>query len=256
MFFKVIACEIVLREICFLAAQSPHMVDLEFLPQGYHDNPVYGKNRLQERLDAVPGGKYDAVLLGYALCGNIINGLRAGATRVVVPRGHDCITFFLGSKERYLQQAEECPGAYYYSCGWLECMSRRGGDRSLPQSVHYLPARAGVGGSSPDTYQEWVKKYGEEEAKFLVEAMNEWTDHYTHGVLIDYDFTKGLRLHEQVQEICQKRGWSFKEVAGDLKLMRNWLAGDWPSEDFLVLQPGEEVAPSYDERVIMAKKGA
>jgi hypothetical protein len=249
MFFKVIACEIALREICFLAAQSPHLADLEFLPQGYHDNPVYGRNCLQERVNAVPAGKYDAVLLGYGLCGNIISGLKATHTRLVVPRAHDCITFFLGSKERCQRQLESRPGAYYYSCGWLECMARRG-DMALPQSVHYLPARVGQGEKSRDTFQQWVEKYGEEEARYLMETMNEWTGHYTHGILIDYDFTKVLGLREQVQSVCARRNWEYEEVAGDLRLLTHWLAGQWEETDFLLVPPGGTIVPSHDAGVI------
>lgn len=249
MFLKVIACEIALREICFLAAQTPHLVDLEFLPQGYHDNPVHGRGRVQERVNAVPEGKYDAVLLGYGLCGNILSGLKAAHTRLVVPRAHDCITFFLGSKERYQQQLEQRPGAYYYSCGWLECMARRG-SQALPQGVHYLPNRSGAGDRQRDTFQQWVEKYGEEDARYLLEAMNEWTGHYTHGVLIDYDFTQVLNLRAQVQEVCAKRGWQYEELAGDLRLLKHWLDGEWSEAEFLIVPPGATIAPSYDASVM------
>lgn len=249
MFLKIIACEIALREISFLAAQSPHLVDLEFLPQGYHDNPVYGRNCLQERVDAVPAGKYDAVLLGYGLCGNIISGLRAGATQMVVPRAHDCITFFLGSKERYKAQIEARPAAYYYSCGWLECMARRG-EKALPQSAHYLPSSPGMSSQSRDTYQQWVEKYGEEDAKYLLQAIAEWTGNYTHGILIDYDFTRVLKLREQVESICAKRQWTYEELTGDLRLLKMWVDGAWPEGDFLTVPPGAQIEPSYNEAII------
>jgi hypothetical protein len=101
MFFKVIACEVTFREICMAAARSVNLVDLEFLTQGYHDNPDIGRARLQEKIDSLPQGRYDAVLLVYALCNNMLVGLRARDIPVVFPRAHDCITFFMGSKERY-----------------------------------------------------------------------------------------------------------------------------------------------------------
>ena len=55
MFLKVIACEIALREICFVAAQTENLIDLEFLTQGLHDHPLEGRKQIQERIDAVPG---------------------------------------------------------------------------------------------------------------------------------------------------------------------------------------------------------
>ena len=87
--YKVIACEIAVREICQVAATSRNILDLEFLPQGYHDTPAKGQVEIQKRIDAVPEGKYDAILLGYGLCSSILTGLRTRHTRLVIPRAHD-----------------------------------------------------------------------------------------------------------------------------------------------------------------------
>ena len=126
MFYKVIACEIAFRELCYAAAQSRNLIDLEFLTQGYHDIPGTGRAEIQKRIDAVPAGKYDAILLGYGLCSTILTGLTTAHTPLVIPRAHDCITFFLGSKERYQECFNAKPGTYYYTSGWLECAKRRG----------------------------------------------------------------------------------------------------------------------------------
>ena len=97
---------------------------------------------------------------------------------------------------------------------------------------------------------ETVEKYGLEEAQYLMEAMKEWTGHYTHGVLIDYDFTKVLKLREQVEQVCANRGWQFTELAGDLGLLGRWLGGEWSDSEFLTVLPGQTVEPSYDAGVI------
>jgi hypothetical protein len=253
-FLKVIACEIALREICFAAAQSSNIVDLEFLPQGLHDTPNTGLVQVQERIDAVVPGKYDAILLGYGLCGNIIRGLKVPHTPLVVPRAHDCITFFLGSKERYQQVAESHGGTYYYTSGWLEVLRRRG-DKAGGMGAMFLPSRAGLSGSggAPAAFDEWVRKYGEEQARYLLEVMDQWTANYTHGALIEFDFTRALELREQVEAVCTQRGWQFEELAGDLGLFRRWLDGDWDPKDFLVVQPNQKVVPSYDDAIIKAE---
>src|SRR5262249_1758105 len=143
--------------------------DLEFLTQGWHDHPAQGRDELQKRIDAVPTGRYDAILVGYGLCGNLINGLRATHTRLVIPRAHDCITFFLGSKERYQRLSEERPGSYYYTSGWLECLQRRG-EKASPLNMQFLPTRAGLNTGTESVYDGWVKKYGEEQAQYLMEV--------------------------------------------------------------------------------------
>jgi hypothetical protein len=253
MFLKVIACEIAFREICHLAASCPQVLDLQFLTQGLHDHPAQGREEVQKQIDAVPSGKYDGILIGYALCGNILAGLRATHTRLIIPRGHDCITLFLGSRARYDQLANERPGSYYYTSGWLECLRRRGENRPA-MDMQFLPTRAGLSTGTESVQAEWVKKYGEEEAKYLMEVMGQWTTSYSHGVLIDYPFTQPLRLPEQVQAICLRRGWQFEQIQGDLGLLQRWLNGHWDPEEFFIVQPGERVAPSYDARVICAEK--
>ena len=54
---KVLACEIAQREFQFVAAQSPHLVEMEWLPVGYHDRRSGGHRDLQARGDAVPADR-------------------------------------------------------------------------------------------------------------------------------------------------------------------------------------------------------
>ncbi len=245
MFLKVIACEIAVRELYYAAARSRNLVDLEFLTQGYHDTPNAGRAELQKRIDAVPAGKYDAILLGYALCSSILTGLTTAHTRLVIPRAHDCITLFLGSKERYQHCFTEHPGTYYFSSGWLEYAKRRGDKGSLWSGA---PANANL--SLKGAYDQWVKKYGEEQAKYLLEEMTRWTNHYSHGTLIDFEFLKDLNLQGQVRQICADKGWQYEQIPGDMRLFDELLEGDWPEAEFLVVQPGQRVVASFDEKVI------
>src|SRR6185295_4313999 len=101
-------------------------------------------------------------------------------------------------------------------------------------------------------YAQWVQKYGEEQAHYLMEVMGQWTENYTHGVLIDYDFTRPLELSHQVQDICQRRRWQYERLPGDLSLLERWLKGDWDPASFLIVAPGEKVVPSYDASIIKA----
>ena len=69
---------------------------------------------------------------------------------------------------------------------------------------------------------------------------------------IDFDFTKPLKLHEQVQRICRDKGWEYGELPGDLGLFEKLLGGDWA--DSLIVLPGQKVVASYDEKVVGAQK--
>jgi hypothetical protein len=251
MLLKVIACEIAVREFCHTAARSPNVIDLEFLTQGHHDTPAAGRKDLQERINGVPAGKYDAIVLGYGLCSNLITGLTTPHTPLVIPRAHDCITLFLGSKQRYQDSFEANPGTYYYTSGWLECAKRRGPNRQNGQDM-FMPASSQAGRA--DVMEQWVKKYGREQAEYLLETMGQWSALYNRGVLIDFDFTKPLNLPQQVQQICTDRGWKYAEEPGDLGLFQRLLDGEWRDKEVLVVRPAEHVAASFDEGIIGTSK--
>jgi len=249
MFLKVIACEITLREIYFSASGSCNLIDLEFLTQGHHDAPRGGHAAIQDRINAVPAGKYDAILVGYGLCSSILAGLTTPHTKLVIPRAHDCITLFLGSKERYQQCFSEAPGTYYFTSGWLECAKRRWPEATAREGA-LLPAGPGLNLSR--AYQGWVQKYGEEQADFLMEEMSRWTEAYSTGTLIDFEFLKHLRLEDQVQDICREKKWQYRAMPGDLGLFQKLLNGNWQDSEFLIVLPGQKVAPSFDAGVIKA----
>lgn len=118
---KLLACEILRREIESLTADSPHQIDVEFLPAELHViGRIRMKNRLSEYLASVDEDQYDAIMLGYALCSGGITGLSAGKIPLVVPRAHDCITLFLGSRKRYQDYFFANGGTYFMTTGWFE----------------------------------------------------------------------------------------------------------------------------------------
>ncbi len=237
LFLKVLACEIMVRELGFVAAHSRNTLDIEFLPLGYHENPKEGRARLQERIDAVPPNRYDAILLGYGLCNLMLVGLTARHTPLVIPRAHDCITLFLGSKERYQEEFSRCPGTYYYTAGWLEYQQRT--QRTAKQVSGF-------------TYEELVARYGEDNAEFLWEFFNQWETRYERGVWIEFPFTSHLPLREKVKQICQERGWRFEVLPGDLLLLQQWVDGEWDEKRFLFVRPNERVVAAYNGQIIAA----
>src|SRR5512140_3197517 len=118
--YRCLTCEALARPVYWCAATSPHIIDVELIRRGLHDRPADLRSQLQAMIDATPNPKYDAVLLVYGLCGQATAGLRAGVVPLVIPRAHDCITLFLGSRQRYLQQFSDNPGTYWYSQDYIE----------------------------------------------------------------------------------------------------------------------------------------
>ncbi len=113
-----------------------------------------------------------------------------------------------------------------------------------------LPASAKL--NFQGAYEKWVQKYGEEQAKYLMEEMSRWTESYTHGTLINFGFLDPLKLPDQVRQVCAEKGWQYDQIPGDIALFQKLLDGNWPDADFLTVQPGQKVLASFDEKVIKA----
>ncbi|MBL7140754.1 MAG: DUF1638 domain-containing protein [Planctomycetes bacterium] len=246
---KVIACEVLRREVYHVAARARHAVDVTLLPQGLHDNSDTCRRTLQEEVDAAAPDRYDAVLLGYGLCNNAMAGVRADRLPLVIPRAHDCITLLVGSKERYQRLFAEAPGTYWFSSGWIECRQKRG------EPIAPRP-NSGLG---PEYHADWndlVAKYGEENARYLADFMSGWEAEYTRGVLIRFPFDRHLGLEGHVRGLCAEKGWAYAEVEGDLALLEAGLdapdAG-WDADRFLTVAPGQAVRASFDDGILSAE---
>ncbi len=239
---RAIACEILYREMCLIAANSPNIVDLEFLPKGLHDlGPEAMRAAIQERLDAVDAEAYQYTVLGYGLCSNGTAGLAARRTPVVIPRAHDCITLFFGSKEAYQAYFDRHPGTYFRTTGWCE--------RDFCRHRASIQNRLGL--NKP--YEEYLRLYGQENADFIREMLGSWERHYDRMVYIDTGIANFLPYAAQAEEAALKQGWSFERVVGSLNLLAALLNGPWLDERFLVLEQGQVLAPTHDQRVVDAR---
>ena len=246
---KVIACEVVARELYWCAARARHAVNLTLLEQGLHANSDLCRTRLQQEIDAAEPDRFDVVLLGYGLCNNSLVGARAGRIPLVVPRAHDCITLLVGSKERYARLFAEAPGTYWFSSGWLESYER-GGERIEPRS------NSGLGSMyKAESYEELVAKYGADNARYLTEFMSHWEDHYTRGALIRFEFDRHLGLEDKVRRICEEKGWEFVTVPGDPGLLESGLNGEWDAERFVTVTPGKVLRASYTDGILATEAG-
>jgi hypothetical protein len=227
------------REFSACAAQTHNIIDPVFMPKGLHDmGEAKMAARLQAEIDAVDTTRYEAILLGYALCNNGVRGLRS-TLPMVLPRAHDCITLLLGSRAAYKRCCEENAGTFYRSPGWIERDTTPGDN---PDSI---TSQLGMN----RTYDEYAAKYGEEEARYLMEVMGNWERNYTRVAYID---TVGDAEFYRAQARAEalKRGWTYADLPGDINLLQRLLDGDWDARDFLVIPPTRTLAPTFDDNVI------
>ena len=252
--YKLIACEILFRELSYVAARSPHRVDVEFLAKGLHDigrpNMFAELNRVLETVDSTV---YDAVLLGYALCNGGVVGLEPrGNVPLVIPRAHDCITLFLGDKQRYEEYFFAKPGTYFKTMGWIE----RGDHLAqyTQTTNHANPSQRGVADGKTGqmlSYEQMVERYGEENAKYIWEQLV-GMPHYKRMTYIEMGIEPDDRFEQTARREADERGWEFEKLPGHLRLFENLVNGQWHPDDFLIVQPGQKIDFDYSGQIIRA----
>lgn len=236
-----LTCSALARSVYAAAAVADPAISVRLLDQGLHNAPKNLRARLQAAIDAVQPGECDAILLVYGICGASTIGLTARRTQLVLPRAHDCITLYLGSKERYQAEFDAHPGTYWYSQDYLE---------RNPSSSAIALGAASIEVSEA-LYQSYVQKYGQDNADYLMEVMGEWGQHYERAVFID---TGSSAAFEQLaREQAERRGWAFERKTGDRRLVNKLLNGEWTDDEFLVVPPGCQVALSADSGLIEAR---
>jgi hypothetical protein len=245
---KFIGCEIIHREACWLAATSHALVDLEFLRKGLHDLETPDMvARVQAAIDAVdPYAGYEAILLGYARCNDGLVGVTARDIPLVVPRAHDCITFFFGSRAAYREYFDAHPGTYYLTTGWSERNIEEGKDYSKPAyGTQGVMGKLGL----TDSYEQMVEKYGRENADFLAATVGDWRRNYSKYLYLTMGITDETSLIEAGRADAAKLGWDFELREGSLSLLSGLFNGPW-DDDFIVVPPGRRIIARNDELVL------
>jgi hypothetical protein len=242
--FKLISCEIFFREMEFLLEQSPHEIDVEFLQKGLHDIPTDEMlKRIQAQVDAASEQDYDAILLGYGLCNNGLDGLVARNIQLVLPRAHDCITLFFGSRQKYRSYFDANPGTYFKTTGWIE---RDAISEELKQLS--IPNQMGM----DKTYEQLVEQYGEDNAEFLWEELCNTEKNYSQITFIEMGVEPDDRFEKIAKKEAAAKQWKFEKVPGNLTLLQRLLNGDW-NDDFLVVPPHREIIANHTEGIVGLK---
>lgn len=231
----IITCAVLEMEFAHFVEGLDHIVRIDLLPQGLHEEPDRLRSELQALIDRVEAETApEVIVLGYGLCSRGTEGVRTRRAKLVVTRAHDCITLLLGSRRRYAEYVAQAPGTYWYSPGWNK-------HHIPPGEERYNRLRA-----------EYVAKYGEDNADFLMETEQHWFSVYDRATYVDLgpgateaDIAYTKRCADWLQ-------WGFDRQQGDPALLKALVSGDWDDERFLVLEPGQTLRMTVDERVIEA----
>ena len=236
---KLISCEVLEREADHCLNETSFEIDIEYTEKSAHEKPELLQQSIQKIIDR--SDNYDAILLGFGLCGNALNGLRAGNCQLVAPRAHECCTLFLGSKKRFNELFEGRESMPWGSAGYCE---KDGG--------YLRNSDTGAVIGYDRTYEEYVEEYGKENAEYIwstIHPKRESNDvvfinipeTYSHEVF--QDFEKEMQEEKKVITIEQ----------GNMSIIRKLLTGVW-DEDFLIIEPGSEISAVYDKEEIICSQ--
>lgn len=245
---KLISCNVFQREVCWCIARSPHVIDVEFTELGEHVHSDVLRKTIQAKIDAADAApkQYDAILILFGICGNASIGLRAGKTKLVMPRAHDCCTILLGSRQKFQQHFQDNPSTPFSSAGYVERGSYFMRTEDGESKTYY-----------GDAYADYVQQYGEENAKYIWEQLNPESSANTHdnrAVFIDLPETAHLGYAEQFRAKAEAEGKQYVRLEGSMRLIRNLLDGNWDEADYLIVQPGQKTAGVYDFNEIIRGK--
>ena len=238
----IIACRVLTRELSYLASQSPHTVDITWLPQGLHDTPEKLRALIADAIDGLYRQREqrmlkhfpDVIVLGYGLCSNGVVGLESRDIPLVIPRTDDCIALFLGSQERYLRLFEEYNGTYWLNNGWIE--------------TAYIPSLE----MKEEMREDYIRRYGEENAEFLLEQDNLWIGNYNTCGYIGSPISRNPGHPALARQVAAINGWKYAEFEGDIRLLRMMTEGTWTDEEFCICPPRHRVEAEYTGKKIQA----
>jgi hypothetical protein len=216
----VIACKVFEHLLTSRLQSNSDAKQVKFLDYGLHQVPGNLKRTLQSVIDEIQ--EPSLILLGYGLCGNGLDGIRAGIHTLLVPRADDCIALLLGSYQSYQREFWSNPATYYLTKGWLES------------------------GSNPlDEYLAYVERYGAETAQWL---MDQQYARYNRLALVTHnqqDMENYRPRALEIAQFCQQWGMEYEEIVGSedyierLINLSNQL--EIVDEDFIIIPPGGEL---------------
>lgn len=236
-----IVCDVMKNEFMKYKEEKENNLDCIFMEQYLHNTPDVMTVKLQEAIDSVDKS-YDKILLGYGLCSNGVVGLKSDTHEILIPKVDDCISLFLGSKKRYLEEFKKDPATYYLCKGWIEY----GGDPYRGYLVW-----TGQENKIPSGWirqkEIYGRRYDSETAKFLfIEMMK----NYSQITLIDNDDIE--EIHKEytnnmvafMSEILEKE-ISLKILKGSSEFLEKFVKYQYDEDNFLKFKPGQKILQEY-----------
>jgi hypothetical protein len=203
---SVLACNTIRDELLLAERKVNSGCEIIWLESNLHNYPDKLRTEMQKGLDSLVG--CDRVLMAFCFCGNSVVGLKTHSFELILPRIDDCISLLLGSIEKRaeLSKGRQC---FFLTKGWLEHESNIWSE-----------------------YEYTVKKYGEESAQFVINAM---FGNYDTLSLIDTGAYDVDSIMNKAAQMSQKFGLQLNSLQGTTTLLEQLLSGPWDESKFIII---------------------
>ena len=250
MYLKFLCCDVYARIACDLVSKSPHIIDLEFIPMLVHMEPRKLGETLKRKITQSTenptgiGPVYDALILGFGLCGNAVIGLSCSVP-MIIPRVHDCCTVHLGSKDRFAQVFGDKLSARWCSTGYYE--------RGKLNAIGFSDLEQLSNHKTTEEYRGYLEMYDEETADYIWETLHPKMEEI-ESVYIEIDGFEYSNAKELYRADMEGADVRLITVAGDISMLQDLVNGNWDNERFLTVQPNKGIVGIYDmDRVMEAE---
>jgi len=160
---------------------------------------------------------------------------------MIIPRMHDCCTMFMGSKEAWCNAFGKNPSTRWCSNGYYE-RSMFLNEGPLAELNSY---------KSTEEYQQLLEQYGEDNADYVWEMMHPPIE-MNETIYVELEGYEKSNSLEAFREYITAQDKELKVIQGSTEMMRKLMDGEWDSNIFLTVQPGQEIRALYDrEKVIV-----
>ncbi|MBM3707873.1 MAG: DUF1638 domain-containing protein [Actinobacteria bacterium] len=239
-----VVCDVMKNDFLgIVKSRNINNLDFIFMEQQLHNTPDIMRQKLQEEIDKIDNS-YRNIILGYGLCSNGVAGLTSESSGIIIPKVDDCISLFLGSKEKYLEEFKKDPATYYLCKGWIEY----GGD---PYRGYLLWT-----GKEDKIPREWLRgkeryglrKYDEKTARILVAEL---LKNYKRIVLINNNNIEEIHrkyVNDMITFLNEilDRQMIFEEIEGSSSYIEKLASGYWkPDNNFIRINPKEKILQEY-----------
>lgn len=194
-------------------------IEMYYMPQNLHRAPGTLRKKLQETIDRVAEDA-ETIILGYGLCCNGVVGLKAPKQGLIIPKVHDCIALYMGSREKYREIFSRQPGTYHLTRNWID-------NRKDPLGL---------------VEHEYKRRVGAEDARDTME----WEiKNYSHISYINTGAGQVEKYRNRALENAREFDKQFIEIPGEDKFFRQILFGPWDSKNFVNIKPHETSKQEY-----------